>query len=167
MPAYNVQGTEELALSIASGSVRLELPDGNTLVLGATSDTGVPTVTLENYVVYISLPGGDRLVLYDTETEAGHGNLRVRYYALPEPLVEDTDGVELHDSYHDAIVHRVAYWMLVGEDAQRRQDHLIAFKELMNEIQLDYRTRQMQQPADMHFENEYLGDFDGRGLFKE
>jgi hypothetical protein len=104
---------------------------------------------------------------YDTVDETTHGNILVRFYGLPEPLADDTDGVELHDAYHDAIVHRVAYWLLVGEDALRRQDHLLAFNEIMGDINLDFRTRQSQQPADMHFENEYLGALDGRGLFRE
>jgi len=167
MPAYSSQGTTALALTIASGSVRLVLPDESTLVIAPTAETGTPSIILENFIVSVLMPSGDTLALYNTGMEAGHGNLRVRYYGMVEPLVEDGDGCELHDTYHDAVVHRVAYWLLTAEDAVRRQDHLLAFKELMLEINLDYRTRQMQQPADMHFENEYLGDFDGRGLFKE
>ena len=93
--------------------------------------------------------------------------LRVRFYGITEPLVEDTDGLELHDAYHDAVVHRVAYWCLVGEDAARRADHLAAFREVVAELNLDYRVRQFQQPSDMHFEMEHLGDFDGRGLYRE
>lgn len=83
------------------------------------------------------------------------GSLRVRGFAVAEPLVDDTDGLELPDEAANGIIHGAVYWAMVKDQNPERMDHLSARNAAIDDVNLAFRMRQRQTPHRMQSDTNF------------
>lgn len=139
--------------------VILNLPEDEKWVLcDAASPTGPVQLRLDNYVIYAHLPSGKDISLYETDVQSYHGTLHIHGYADPEPLVEDEDGLEIHDAYERAPVYAAMRDMSIADDrADRAQLFEAMFDRIVTEANLWARKHQWDQSTDTSTAIEELG----------
>ena len=153
-----INGEQELALSADGAIVYYTRPDGTKYTVTTTSESGACTLQLKDGYVQVVLPSGATYNWYSTTCPNNHGVMLVHYYKDPEPMQDDTDGVEIDDSLVDALVYYATY-LALSKDKETGTPHaqfyLTKYEEMVMEASVRFRQRQVQMAHEAHTDEAY------------
>ena len=153
-----INGELELSIDADGTSVYYTRPDDTTYTITSTTESGQCSLRLQDGKVKVVLPSGATYDWYSTTCPNNHGVMLVHYYKDPEPMVDDTDGLELDDSLVDALVYYATYLALTKDKeagTPHAQFYLTKYEEMVMEASVRFRQRQMQMAHEAHTDVDY------------